>query len=123
MSAAASLVAVALASGTAITALVPTSVVAVVAVTSIASIRFRISIVAASAAVALSFFRKAVQGSVVEIGLVFDSHELSDVLHRRRFEVLARGKEGKAMLLAVGAELPLLGLFVRRVGFHALGQS
>ena len=123
MSATASLVAVALASGTAITALVPTSVVAVVAVTSIASIRLRISIVAASAAVVLSFFRKAVQGSVVEVGLVFEPHELGDVLHGRRVQVFACGKESETMLLAVGAEVPLLDLVVRRIGFHALGQS
>ena len=121
MSSAALLVAIALASGTAIMV----SVVTVAAVMSIASIRLRIAPVAASAAVApgFPFFRKAVQGSVVEVGLVFEPHELGDVLHGRRVQVFACGKESETMLLAVGAEVPLLDLFIGRIGFHTLGQS
>ena len=39
---------------------------------------------------------------------MLETHELGDVLHERCIEVLARGKNSKAMLLAVGAEVPLL---------------
>ena len=51
------------------------------------------------------------------------THELSEFFHRRRVEILAHRQELRAMLLAVGAEVPLLDLFIGRVGFHTLGQS
>ena len=119
MLAAALLFAVALASGTAIME----SVVAVTAVTGVAAIRLCIAPVLGAASVAFvpSFFGDAVQSSVVEIRLVLESHELGDVLHGRRVQILARGKESETMLLAVRAEVPLLDLLVGRIGLHALG--
>ena len=38
---------------------------------------------------------------------MLETHEFGDVLHGRCIEVLARGKESKAMLVPVGAEVPL----------------
>jgi len=68
-----------------------------------------IASVARGPAVALGLpgFRETVEGSVVEVGLMLETYEFGDFLHRRCIEVLARGKESKAMLLAVGAEVPL----------------
>ena len=38
---------------------------------------------------------------------MLQAHEFRDVLHGGGIKILARGKESKAMLLAVGAEVPL----------------
>jgi len=43
---------------------------------------------------------------------MLQAHEFRDVLHGGCIKVLARGKESKAMLLAVGTEVPLLHFIV-----------
>ena len=54
---------------------------------------------------------------------MLQAHEFRDVLHGVSIKVLASGNECKAMLFAIGTEVPFLHLFFRRVRFHALGQS
>ena len=99
-----------LARGTTVTVSVPSAVASMIAMVSVLLEGLLIASVARGPAVALGLpgFRETVEGSVVEVGLMLETYEFGDFLHRRCIEVLARGKESKAMLLAVGAEVPLL---------------
>ena len=54
---------------------------------------------------------------------MLDTHEFDDVLHGGCIEALACGKESKAVLLAVGTEVPLFHFIFRRVWLHAFRQS
>ena len=54
---------------------------------------------------------------------MLQAHELSDVFHGGRVQVLASGQEIKTMLLAVGTEVPFLDFFFRRIWLNALGES
>ena len=53
-----------------------------------------------------------VYGSVVEIGFMLQAHEFWDVRHGGCIKILARGKESKVMLLAIGTEVPFLHFIV-----------
>jgi len=53
---------------------------------------------------------------------MLQAHELRGVFHGRCVQVLASGQESKPMLLAVGAEVPFLHFFFRRIWLNAFGK-
>ena len=54
---------------------------------------------------------------------MLQTHEFRYVLHGGCIKILACDKESKAMLLAIGTEVPLLHFIVRWIRFHAFWQS
>ena len=111
------IVMIALAGGTAITASITSIIASSTAVVSVILERLLIASIVRAAVITLGFssLRETVKSTIVEVTLMLQAHELGDVLHQRRVEFLANGKEGEAMLLAVGTEVLFLYFIFRRV--------